>query len=140
MGRHQHPAERVRRQGRCSSGCATSTDGGVSEGGFFGDAITVTADGADRAHRRCRDRRRRLDPRAASAIVGATYTRQFDNYYIAGNRSYVSYDKYLKTGPYYFGYANTRPDYVDHYAYQEGLLISYWDTCGGGQRHVRAPG
>ena len=38
-----------------------------------------------------------------------TYTRTFDNYYIAGNRSYVSYDKYLKTGPYFFGYANTRP-------------------------------
>ena len=61
-------------------------------------------------------------------MVGATYTRQFDNYYIAGNRSYVSYDKYLKTGPYFFGYANTRPDWVDHYAYQEGLLISYWNT------------
>ena len=62
------------------------------------------------------------------AVVGATYTRLFDNYYIAGNRSYVSYDKYLKTGPYFFGYANTRPDWVDHYAYQEGLLISYWNT------------
>ena len=72
-------------------------------------------------------------------VVGATYTRQFDNYYIAGNRSYVSYDKYLKTGPYFFGYSNTRPDYVDHYAYQEGLLISYWDTRSTGrQQHPRA--
>ena len=34
----------------------------------------------------------------------------YDNYYIAGHRSYVSYDKYLKTGPYYFGYLNTKPD------------------------------
>ena len=40
----------------------------------------------------------------------------------------MSYDKYLKTGPYYFGYLNTLPDKVDHYAYQQGLLISYWDT------------
>ena len=40
----------------------------------------------------------------------------------------MSYDKYLKTGPYNFGYANTKPDWVDHYAYQQGLLISYWDT------------
>ena len=39
-----------------------------------------------------------------------------------------SYDKYLKSGPYYFGYPNTLPDKVDHYAYQQGLLISYWDT------------
>ena len=60
--------------------------------------------------------------------VGASTSQLFDNYYIAGHRSYVSYDKYLKTGPYYFGYANTKPDWVDHYAYQQGLLISYWDT------------
>lgn len=102
------------------------TDGGVSEGGFYGDALTVTADGQTLL----------TDGAEAGApgwtlngwsIVEETYTRLFDNYYIAGNRSYVSYDKYLKTGPYFFGYANTRPDYVDHYAYQEGLLISYWN-------------
>ncbi|MEU8084565.1 immune inhibitor A domain-containing protein [Micromonospora sp. NPDC049101] len=102
------------------------TDGGVSEGGFFGDAITVTADGqtvfSDGAET---DAGWALED---FQVVGATYTRLFDNFYIAGNRSYVSYDKYLKTGPYFFGYANTRPDWVDHYAYQEGLLISYWNT------------
>ncbi|MGX4657228.1 immune inhibitor A domain-containing protein [Micromonospora sp. SCSIO 07396] len=102
------------------------TDGGVSEGGFYGDAITITADGQTVL----------TDGAEAGAagwtlngfsIVAETYIRKFDNYYIAGNRSYVSYDQYLKTGPYYFGYANSRPDYVDHYAYQEGLLISYWN-------------
>ncbi len=40
----------------------------------------------------------------------------------------MSFDKYLKTGPYNFGYANTKPDWVEHYAYQQGLLISYYDT------------
>ena len=102
------------------------TDGGVSSGGFFGDAITVTADGQTVLS----------DGAEAGAngwalngfsIVEETYTRLFDNYYIAGNRSYVSFDQYLKTGPYFFGYANTRPDYVDHYAYQQGLLITYWN-------------
>ncbi|MFF5072059.1 immune inhibitor A domain-containing protein [Micromonospora olivasterospora] len=102
------------------------TDGGVAPGGFFGDNLTVTADGQPVS----------TDGAEAGAgnwalggfsIVEASYTRLFDNYYIAGHRSYVSYDRYLKTGPYYFGYANTRPDYVDHYAYQEGLLISYWN-------------
>ncbi|PZG01320.1 immune inhibitor A domain-containing protein [Micromonospora deserti] len=102
------------------------TDGGVAEGGFYGDAVTVTADGqtllADGGETGAGDW-------ALNGwdIVEETYTRLFDNYYIAGNRSYVSYDKYLKTGPYFFGYTNTRPDYVDHYAYQEGLLISYWN-------------
>jgi immune inhibitor A len=102
------------------------TDGGVSEGGFFGDNITVAADGAtvftDGAE----------TPAGWAAdgwsAVGASETDQYDNYYIAGHRSYVSYDQYLQTGPYFFGYANSRPDYVDHYAYQQGLLISYWDT------------
>ncbi|MEU5939484.1 immune inhibitor A domain-containing protein [Micromonospora sp. NPDC047548] len=102
------------------------TDGGLSAGGFYGDNITVTADGqtllSDGAEAGAGDWALK-----GFSIVEETYKRKFDNYYIAGNRSYVSYDQYLKTGPYYFGYANTRPDHVDHYAYQTGLLISYWN-------------
>jgi len=60
--------------------------------------------------------------------VGATASNLFSHYYIAGVRSYISYDQYLATGPYYFGYLNTLPDFVDHYNYQRGLLISYYDT------------
>ncbi|MFB9694139.1 immune inhibitor A domain-containing protein [Amorphoplanes digitatis] len=102
------------------------TDGGVSEGGFFGDDITVTADGATVST----DGAEGTTTWTLSGftIVGASSTKLFDNFYIAGHRSYVSYDKYLKTGPYFFGYQPAKPDYVDHYAYQEGLLISYWDT------------
>ena len=90
--------------------------------------------------RRRRDRRHRLDPRRLQHRRRASDTDLFDNYYIAGNRSYVSYDKYLKTGPYFFGYPNTRPDYVDHYAYQEGLLISYWDTSQADNNTHAHPG
>ena len=71
---------------------------------------------------------------------GATTTTLYDNYYIAGHRTYVSYDKYLKSGPYYFGYLNTKPDYVDHYAYQQGLLISYWDTSQANNNVGEHPG
>ena len=39
----------------------------------------------------------------------------------------MSYDKYLQTGPYNFGFPD-RPDWVEHFPYQNGLLISYWDT------------
>jgi immune inhibitor A len=74
------------------------------------------------------------------AAVGATISQFFDNFYIAGHRSYVSYDQYLKTGPYYFGYANTAPDKVDHYAYQHGLLISYWDTSQTNNDTMAHPG
>ena len=61
------------------------------------------------------------------SAVGLTTTASYPNYYIAAYRSYTSFDKYLKTGPYFFGYASTKPNYVDHFSYQEGLLISYWD-------------
>jgi immune inhibitor A len=60
--------------------------------------------------------------------VGSSTTEEFDHYYIASNRQYVSYDEYLRTGPYNFGFVSTRPDFVEHFPYQDGLLISYWDT------------
>ncbi len=74
------------------------------------------------------------------SIVGASVTNFFDNYYIAGNRSYVSYDQYLKTGPYFFGYGTALPDKVDHYAYQQGLLISYWDLSYADNDTFEHPG
>ncbi|MEH0971950.1 immune inhibitor A domain-containing protein [Micromonospora sp. CPCC 205546] len=104
------------------------TDGGVSEGGFYGDAITVTADGQTVLSDGAETGAEGWTLAGGFEVAEETYTKAYDNYYIAGTRQYISYDKYLKTGPYFFGYSNTRPDYVDHYAYQEGLLISYWNT------------
>ncbi len=51
----------------------------------------------------------------------------FFNAYIAENRQYDGYDTSLKTA-YNFGFVNTRPDWVETYPYQNGLLINYWDT------------
>jgi immune inhibitor A len=102
------------------------TDGGVSKGGFFGDELTITADGAtvlaDGAEGAT------TWTQNGFSIVGSSVTSEYPGYYIAGNRSYTSYDRYLATGPYNFGWASTKPDYVEHYNYQTGLLISYWDT------------
>jgi immune inhibitor A len=58
------------------------------------------------------------------SVVGASITDEYDNFYIAGNRTYVSYDKYLKTGPYNYG-DPARPNWAEHFPYQNGLLISY---------------
>ena len=55
------------------------------------------------------------------------------------NRTYVSYDQYLQTGPYNFGFPD-RPDWVEHFPYQNGLLVSYWDTSYVGQQREPAPG
>ncbi|WP_203938960.1 immune inhibitor A domain-containing protein [Spirilliplanes yamanashiensis] len=102
------------------------TDGAVTSGGFFADDIAVTADGqtlfTDGAE-------------GASTFtlngftqVGASRTAQYAHRYIAGYRTYQSYDRYLRTGPYVFGYGAAKPRWVDHYPYQDGLLISYNNT------------
>ncbi|TCC61802.1 M6 family metalloprotease domain-containing protein [Kribbella pittospori] len=59
---------------------------------------------------------------------GASFTSMHDNYYLASHINYVDQDQYLKTGPYNFGFLNTLPDKVEHFPYQDGLLVWYWDT------------
>ncbi|MER6956952.1 MULTISPECIES: immune inhibitor A domain-containing protein [unclassified Streptomyces] len=104
-----------------------ATDGGVAQKGFTADEITVTADGATLFS----DNAESADAAwTASGFsrIGASITDDYAQYYIAENRQYVSYDKTLKVGPYNFGFSTTRPDWVEHYPYQNGLLIWKWDT------------
>ncbi|KAB1986816.1 immune inhibitor A domain-containing protein [Streptomyces triticiradicis] len=103
------------------------SDGGVALKGFAADEITVTADGAALFS----DNAETADPAWTAngfSRIGATFTKSYAQYYLAENRQYVSYDKTLKVGPYNFGFLNTRPDWVEHYPYQTGLLIWKWDT------------
>ena len=102
------------------------TDGAVSPIGFFADNITVTSgsevvffSGAEDG-----DEGWILEGFAA---VGSSVTNEYDNYYLASHRDYVSFDEYLRTGPYNFGFPE-RPDFVEHFPYQDGLLVWYWDT------------
>jgi immune inhibitor A len=55
-----------------------------------------------------------------------TEDQAFFNAYVAENRQYDRYDTSLKTA-YNFGFTDSRPDWVESYPYQDGLLISYWD-------------
>ncbi|MEU4462916.1 immune inhibitor A domain-containing protein [Streptomyces sp. NPDC024017] len=102
------------------------TDGGVAQKGFAADAITVTADGAPVFTDNAESADEAWKATGFSRI-GASFTEDYAQYYIAENRQYVSYDKTLKSGPYNFGFT-ARPDWVEHYAYQNGLLIWKWDT------------
>ena len=52
----------------------------------------------------------------------------FFNAYVAENRQYDGYDQSLKTA-YNFGFLNSKPDWVETYPYQNGLLINYWNTA-----------
>ncbi|WP_433053590.1 immune inhibitor A domain-containing protein [Dactylosporangium sp. CS-033363] len=102
------------------------TDPAAGGQGFFADNIAITnggstvfADGAENG----------LNGWTAVGFsaVGNSLTTEYDNYYIASHRTYESFDKYMKTGPYNFGFAD-RPQYVEHFPYEQGLLVTYWDT------------
>lgn len=116
-----------------------STDSGVAEKGFAADEISVTADGAALFSD---------DAESADAAwtakgfdrLGSSFTKDYAQYYIAENRQYVSYDKTLKVGPYNFGFSTTRPDWVEHYQYQNGLLIWKWDTSQADNNTSQHPG
>ena len=46
-----------------------------------------------------------------------------DRYYLVENRTYVGYDDTLRTGPYQFSFGLTAPDKVEHFSFQDGLLV-----------------
>jgi immune inhibitor A len=54
----------------------------------------------------------------------------FFNAYVAEYRQYRGYDESLRTGPYIFGDLDSPQlqEWVTHFPYQDGLLISYWDS------------
>ncbi|MGY1849128.1 MULTISPECIES: immune inhibitor A domain-containing protein [unclassified Blastococcus] len=91
------------------------TDGAATEPGLQVDAVAIddapvtdwTLDGFE--------------------LTTGTTTNSYFNAYILENRAYTGYDTGLKTGPYNFGDPR-RPDWVEHFPYQDGLLISYWNT------------
>jgi immune inhibitor A len=114
------------------------SDGGVALKGFTADRITVTADGTPVFS----DNAESTDAAwTATGFTrqGASFTKDYAQYYIAENRQYVSYDKTLEVGPYNFGYTS-RPDWVEHYAYQTGLLIWKWDTSQADNNTSQHPG
>ena len=101
-----------------------TSDAGVNYDGFMIDDIQISGHPLD----------------GAETNAGWTYTgfrvttgteeKLYNHYYVAEFRTYKGYDLALKLGPYYFGYLNNPAlgDYVDHFTYQDGMLLNYWDT------------
>jgi immune inhibitor A len=116
-----------------------ATDGGVAQKGFTADDITVTADGSalftDGAENG--DNGWTAD---GFTVKGASFSDDYAQYYIAENRQYVSYDQTLKVGPYNFGFLDTKENWVEHFPYQNGLLIWLWDTSQGDNNVSAHPG
>ncbi len=102
------------------------TDGGVHNPGAFIDDITVTADGATVLSDDVESGANGWTAQGFTIISG-TVSKQVPQYYLAENRVYDDYDAALKTGPYNFGNANTKPNWVERFPYQNGLLVWYSD-------------
>ncbi|NAZ88009.1 immune inhibitor A domain-containing protein [Kineococcus indalonis] len=60
-------------------------------------------------------------------VSTGTATESFFNAYLAEYRQYRGYDASLATGPYNFG-DRSRPDWAERYPYQDGLLVTYWNS------------
>jgi len=98
------------------------TDGAVVGDGFGVDDIMITGLATDDAE---------TDPGwnyAGFSRTTGTTVKAFFNAYFGEFRQYRGYDDALQTGPYNFGFLNTTPDWVEHFPYQDGLLIWYYDT------------
>ncbi|GAA4403236.1 immune inhibitor A [Fodinibacter luteus] len=99
-----------------------ATDGGVNEAGAFLDSI-VTKVG-----------RTVLDTEGAEGgdsvwtadgwkVSTGTEVTNAERYYLIENRQYVGFDETLESGPYQFSEAYTRPDWVEFFSYQPGMLV-----------------
>lgn len=100
------------------------TDVAVAHPGFFVDDIAITGQTLDDAE---------TDPGwtyGGFTRTTSTVTLSFFNAYFAEFRTYKGYDDGLRTGPYNFGFLDD-PDlgnWVEHFPYQDGLLVWYYDT------------
>ncbi|MFD3483302.1 immune inhibitor A domain-containing protein [Streptomyces sp. NPDC058665] len=103
------------------------TDGGAGGKGFAADAISVVADGTPLFTDNAETDDAGWTSKGFSRIE-ESFTKDYDQFYIAENRQYVSYDTTLKSGPYNFGFKAPKDDWVEHYAYQNGLMVWLWDT------------
>ncbi len=115
-----------------------ATDGGVGSEVFIDD-IAVTVDGTtttDDVENGAGD----WTAAGGFEIINGTTTRQVQDLYLAENRVYSGYDAVLETGPYNFGFGNTRPDWVERFPYQNGLLVWFMNGEYGDNNTSTHPG
>ncbi len=106
-----------------------TTDGGVNEAGAFLDDIAIKSsagtftDGAESG-----DNGWTAD---GWKISTGSETTNATRYYLMENRQYVGYDATLADGPYQFSKGITKPDWVEFFPFQDGMLVWYVDDAYG---------
>jgi len=111
-----------------------TSDGGVNYDGFMIDNIQISGSALDGAE---------TDTgwtNTGFRRTTGTEDKLYSQYYLAEFRQYHGFDNSLNTGPYNFGFLNTLPNWVEHFPYQDGLLISLWDTSQANNNTSQHPG
>ena len=117
------------------------TDGGVHYAGAFLDDIAVKNGGTTLF----------VDDVETDGTLGwtavggfkkstGTETSEGDRYYLVENRTYVGYDATLETGPYQFSYGLTAPDKVEHFPFNDGMLVWAIDEAYGDNNTIEHQG
>jgi immune inhibitor A len=108
------------------------TDGAVNGTGFGFDDLAITGQATDGAETDTGWTFAGFSRTTGSTTVG------YANYYIAEYRTYTSYDLALQKGPYNF--TDPAGNWVEHFPYQDGLLIWYYDTSQSDNNVTEHPG
>ncbi|CAN7352098.1 immune inhibitor A [Terrabacter sp. LjRoot27] len=116
-----------------------ATDGGVSSEAFVDD-IAVTTDGVAGAVDDVESGAGAWVAKGGFAVIDGTTSKQVQDFYLAENRVYSGYDATLKTGPYNFGWGNSRPDWVERFPYQNGMLVWFANGEYGDNNTIDHPG
>jgi len=116
-----------------------ATDGGLHYDGPFLDDLALTVDGASTWSDNVESGDNGWVAKGFTRMGGSTSV-DVANFYLAENRVYAGYDTTLKTGPYNFGFANSKPDWVDRFPYQNGLLVWYSDGACTDNNTINHPG
>ncbi|MFI7519023.1 immune inhibitor A domain-containing protein [Micromonospora globbae] len=115
------------------------SDGGVHLAGAFLDDISLVRDGAVA----WTDDAETLAPEWTArgfTRMGGAVTAEYPRFYIAENRTYFGYDDTLRTGGYNYGFTNTRPNWVERFANQPGMLVWYVNYAYGDNNTSEHPG
>ncbi|MFC0007816.1 immune inhibitor A domain-containing protein [Micromonospora siamensis] len=116
-----------------------ATDGGLHYAGAFLDNISLTKNGTvawtDDAETLSADWAVKGFTR-----MGGSVTDTYPRFYLAENRTYFGYDDTLRTGGYNFGWGNTRPDFVERFSNQPGMLVWYVNYAYGDNNTSAHPG
>jgi immune inhibitor A len=112
------------------------TDGAAVNPGFMLDEISVAGGPAEGGEV---EEGWMLD---GFRVTQGEETGYYNNYYVAEFRQYRDYDQGLQEGAYNFGFLDNPAlgNWVEHFPYQDGLLLSYWDTSQTNNNTASHPG